>query len=299
MMIVPSGAADPFWENKARDVLTAAIAYVCYDAPPDKRPMSRILDIIHGGKAWDEMILGLRTAVDVPSMTRMGDSLANTLQDKTRDSVLQAAQSSLSAWSGERISRVTQSSDWSPLDLRSGKNPTIYICLKPSEIDSYISMLRVIIAQHIRMLVNELPPKGAAPILFLLDELPRLKYMPPVEVALDVGRQYGIRLWMFVQSFGQLESAYPQAAAMIGQCRARIYMNPSGADGTAEKVSEELGYRESILDGTRQRLVEATELAGPAWRDYQIVLAGGSKPAKVRKTFAHRDPELQQRMGSL
>ena len=258
MMIVPSGGTDPFWENKARDVLTAAIAYVCYSNTADQRPMSRITDIIHGGKPWEEMVLGLQTAVDVRSMMQQGTSLGE-MNEKTRDSVLQTAQSSLSAWSGERISRVTQKSDWSPLDLRSGRNPTIYVCLKPSEVDSYISLLRVFIAQHIRMLTNELPPHGYSPILFLLDELPRLKQMPPVEEAIEIGRQYGIRLWMFAQSLGQLEQAYPNAEGIVGSCAVRIFMNPSSHDGTADKLSEELGFRESALDGSRLKVVEAAD----------------------------------------
>ncbi|TDN50764.1 type IV secretory system conjugative DNA transfer family protein [Azoarcus indigens] len=298
MMIVPSGAADPFWENKARDVLTAAVAYVAYSNPPESRPMSQIIDIIHGGKPWDEMVLGLQAAVDVRSMMQQGTSLAG-MNEKTRDSVLQTAQSSLSAWSGERIARATSRSDWSPLDLRGAANPTVYICLKPSEVDSYISLLRVIIAQHIRMLCSELPPRGAAPILFLLDELPRLKHMPPVEEAIEIGRQYGLRLWLFAQSLGQLEKAYPNAEGMVGSCAVRIFMNPTAHDGLAEKLSEQLGYRESIMDGSRQRLVDAAELAGPAYRDYQIVMAASCKPAKVRKDFAWQNPEVAGRMGSL
>ena len=119
MMLVPSNAADPFWENKARDVLTAAIAYVCYNDPPETRPMSRVIDIVHGGRPWDEMILGLQTAVDVRAMMQQGTALA-TMPEKTRESVLQSAQASLSAWSGERVSRATTGSDWSPLDLRNG-----------------------------------------------------------------------------------------------------------------------------------------------------------------------------------
>jgi type IV secretion system protein VirD4 len=298
MMIVPSGGTDPFWENKARDVLTAALAHVCYSNTADHRPMSRILEIIHGGSAWEEMVIGLQTAVDVRSMMQQGTSLS-TMNEKTRDSVLQTAQSSLSAWSGERISRVTQKSDWSPLDLRSGRNPTIYICLKPSEVDSYISLLRVFIAQHIRMLTSELPPHGVAPILFLLDELPRLKQMPPVEEAIEIGRQYGLRLWMFAQSLGQLEQAYPNAEGIVGSCAVRIFMNPSSHDGTAEKLSEELGFRESALDGSRLKIVEAADLAGPEYKDYQIVIASSCKPVKVKKSFAWQDAELTKRMGSL
>ena len=39
MMMVPSGAKDPFWENRARDVLTAAIARTCLQADPNKRSL--------------------------------------------------------------------------------------------------------------------------------------------------------------------------------------------------------------------------------------------------------------------
>ena len=76
-------------------------------------------------------------------------------------------------------------------------------------------------------------------------------------------------------------------------------MNPSAADGLAEKLSESLGYRESALDSSRQRLVEAAELTGPAYRDFQIVIGASSKPAKVGKSFAWQDPELKSRMGIL
>jgi type IV secretion system protein VirD4 len=298
MMIVPSGASDPFWETKARDVLAAAIASVCYCASPADRPMAKVVDIIHGGKAWDAMIGTLQTAVDVRAMMQQGTSLG-TMNEKTRDSVLQTAQASLSAWAGERISRATQTSDWSPLDLRSGKNPTIYLCFKPSEVEGYISVMRVFIAQHIRMLTNDMPAHGAQPILFMLDELPRLRHMPPVEEAIEIGRSFGLRLWMFAQSLGQLENAYPNAEGMVGSCAVRIFMNPSAHDGLAERLSDQLGYRQSALDGTRVRLVEPSELAGPEYRDYQIVIAGSCKPAKVRKAFAWQNPELTSRMGTI
>lgn len=298
MMIVPSNASDPFWESKARDVLTAAISHVCYSGDPDTRPMFRIIDIVHGGKAWKDMIAGLQSAVDVRAMVQQGTSLAE-MNEKTRDSVLQTAQASLSAWSGERIGRATRKSDWSPLDLRSGKSPTIYICLRPNEVDGYISVLRVFIAQHIRVLTSELPPRDAHPILFLLDELPRLRQMRPVEEALEIGRQYGIRLWMFTQSLGQLENSYPNAEGMVGSCALRMFMNPSLHDETAQKLSEDIGYRESVIDGTRVKIVEPNILAGPEFKNHVIVMAAGAKPARLRKHFAYQDEVIKARMGSL
>jgi len=297
MMMVPQNAKDPFWENRARDVLTAAIARVCLEHEPAKRSLGDVLDVFHG-VGWDKFVMALQMAVDVRSMTRAGNSLKD-MEPKTRDGVLQTGLASLSAWDGDRIERATRKSDWSPLDLRGGKNPTIYICLKPNEVESYVSMLRVFIAQHIRMLTSELPPHGAPPILFLLDELPRLRHMPPVEEALEIGRQYGIRLWMFTQSLGQLENAYPNAEGMTGSCAIRMFMNPSLHDDTAQKLSDQIGMQEGVLDATRQKIVEAPALAGPDYKDFVIVMASGFKAFRVRKSFAHADATLKARMGRL
>jgi type IV secretion system protein VirD4 len=296
LMIVPSGAADPFWENEARTVLTSAIAYVCYANPPDERPMYAVLDVLFGGKPWNEMILGLKMAIDVRVMTQHATSLAS-MNEKTLSSVLQTARSSLGAWTGERVARVTARSDWNPLDLRGGANPTIYISVRPSEVEAYLSLLRVFIGQHIRVLTGgKVPPRDAPPILVMLDELPRLRYMAPVDEALNIGRKYGLRLWMFAQSVGQFQTAYPNGDGMLGSCAVRIFMNPSGADGLAERVSEELGYVDSINDNSRRRLVEAADLAGPSYKDRQIVMAMGTKPAMVSKNFAFAHPELNRRM---
>jgi type IV secretion system protein VirD4 len=190
-------------------------------------------------------------------------------------------------------------SDWNPLDLRDGTNPTIYIYIRPNEVEAYLSLLRVFIGRHIRILTGGgVPAHGAPPILFMLDELPRLRYMAPIDEALNIGRKYGLRLWMFAQSVGQLKTAYENADGMLGSCAVRVYMNPGGADGLAERLSDELGYVDSINDNSRKRLVEAAELAGPAFKDQQIVVGVGSKPAKVKKDFAYNDPELTSRMST-
>jgi type IV secretion system protein VirD4 len=180
MMIVPSSSNDPFWENEARTALTAAIAYICYSNPPENRPMHQVLDIMYGGEPWADMLVGLKLAADVRAMMQNGTALA-AMNEKTLGSVLQTARSSLSAWAGERIARATARSDWNPADLRDGSNPTIYIYIRPNEVESYLSLLRVFIGQHIRVLTGgNVPPRGSPPILFMLDELPRLRNMPPL-----------------------------------------------------------------------------------------------------------------------
>jgi type IV secretion system protein VirD4 len=121
----------------------------------------------------------------------------------------------------------------------------------------------------------------------------------PLRVALlppEVGRQYGIKLWMFAQSLGQLEKAYPNANGMIGSCAVRSFMNPSMHDGTAERVSKELGTFDSPLDGSKQKIAEPQELAGSRFKGVQIVLPSGAKPIRVTKQFAYETEPYRSRM---
>jgi len=308
MMIVPK-AKEPFWEDKAKEILTAIIADVVFWNPPDDRPMSKVLAIVNRN-GWKEFLDRMQKNPEIQTMRDEGANLAS-MDPRTLDGALQTAKASLAAWVGERINMVTRQSDWSPLDLRNGTNPTLYVCVKPNEIEAYLSLLRVVIAQHIRALTSELPPRGAAPILFVLDELPRLRQMPPVEEALEVGRQYGIKLWMFAQSVGQMKNAYPNGEGMMGSCAVRTFMNPSLQDGTAKMLAEQIGMRSGEEHGGKQAttaagsqlkqdalVVEPTQLAGAEFKELQIVMGVGSKPAKVRKQYAHADPAIRSRMGT-
>ena len=297
MIIVPQSKSDPFWETRAQDFLTAAIAAVCVD--PEKtedRTLSRVIDYVHS-RDLPDMLARLQLS-GVRAMERAGASWESAINDNAKQvsSFLATAQTSLSAWESSKIERVIGRSDWHPFDLREAPYPTIYITLKPGEIDVYSSLLRVFVAQHIRTLVSKLPNRDVKPILFMLDEMPRLKYMPPIEEALEVGRQYGIKLWMFAQSLGQLEKAYPNASGMIGSCAVRIFMNPSMHDGTAERISKELGFFESPLDGSQQKIAEPQELAGPRYKSLQLVLPAGAKPFRVEKQYAYETEPYAARM---
>lgn len=294
LLIVPEDRHNPSWENRGRDVVAGALAWLVRTLPAEHRGVSKIMDVI-SKVVWDHFLEGAIAATDLPPLSRLGNALA-VMPEKQLEGVLDAARRHLAIWEGVRVERVTAACDWSPECLRDGSNSTIYICIPPNEIEAYAPLLRVILAQHLRHLLRTMPPRGQTPILFMLDELPRLGPMRPVEEALEVGRQYGIKLWLFTQSLGQLERTYANAQGMVGNCAVRLYMNPSLHDGTAKRLSEQLGYTESIIDSSRNLLVEATELAGPAYADYQIAFATSAKPARLKKVFAYQDQEFAPRL---
>jgi type IV secretion system protein VirD4 len=85
----------------------------------------------------------------------------------------------------------------------------------------------------------------------------------------------------------------------VGSCALRMYMNPSLHDGTAQKISEDIGFQESVLDNSRQKIVEPPTLAGPEYKDFVIIMASGFTPFRLRKSFAYQDPTIAARMGSV
>ena len=204
----------------------------------------------------------------------------------------------MNSWKGERISYITKRSDWHPSDLRKGTHPTIYICINSEDIGTYASLLRVFIAQHLNILMSQkVPPQGAEPILFCLDEFPRLGGMRPIETALETGRGYGLRLWLFAQNFGQIEDSYKNAKGLMENCLVRTFMNPTVA--SAAMISEEIGKSGVAQGADNQSTVSPQELAGPNFKNLQIVVGVSSKPAKVRKLPYYADPEMKARSGSL
>ena len=175
MMIVPGQGGDKnkFFEDSARDVLTAIIADLAFWNRPEDRPMTKVLSILNRN-GWDEFLDRLRKNPEVAAMQDLGHSLAKE-HPETLSNILSFARSSMNSWKGERISYVTRRSDWNPADLRNGTHPTIYICINSEDIGTYASLLRVFIAQHLNILMSQkVPPQGAEPIMFCLDEFPRL-----------------------------------------------------------------------------------------------------------------------------
>ena len=127
----------------------------------------------------------------------------------------------------------------------------------------------------------------SAPILFLLDELPRLGRMEPVREALEVGRSYGIKLWMIAQYAEQLVQAYPGVGeGMMDSCDVRMYMNPSPSN--AERVIKTFGAPKNVLTNHKKPVLELGEVLGPAHRDSIFVLAANEQPKILRKQFFHR-----------
>ena len=298
MLVVNRSEQDPFWDNAAISMLTAVVCYTCLLRDPSERHFDTILDIL-SQNMWAQFILGSEDQADVRSLQRAAQSL-KAMDPKTLSGVTQTALVAVSAWEGGQIPKITTKSDWHPQVLRERKTATIYICLSPATLRTYSGLVRLIIAQHVKALFDMHVDRTAPVVQFFLDELPQLGRMDPVRQALEVGRNKGMRLWMFVQYISQLEDAYGKdiARGMIGACALRAYMNPPLADQTAQQLSNELGEFDAVFDKTRRKVAEPQELAGPTYKDRVIVMATGMGPMRLSKIFADKVPAISRLFGT-
>lgn len=290
LLVVPM-RSDPYFENRARDFLTTAILDVATTEPLDRRNMDAVLDRLYLG---DQQLLDWCDHLErsgIPQLARQA-SVLRTMPEKQREGILDSTRNHVEVWQSPNLGPLINDTDWTPADIRD--NGTLYLCVALEDIKKYASVLRVIIGQTVGGLCRGEAEANANTVTFFLDELPRLGRMDVIEEALDIGRGYGVRLWMFCQNTGQLRTAYPNADGMIGNCAARCYMDPD--DETAEELSRYLGQRKGLLDGTQKPLAEPSELKGPAFADKIIVFSRGKQPAKLVRRMTIAEPDLRARM---
>lgn len=289
LLVVIQNQSDTTWETQGKDLLTLIIAFVASVGEPEERTMSTVLDLI--------ATLGLSEMFDYvkdpenafpAAMRRAAARFAQMAQNapKQFEGVLSGASQHLQVWEGPKVEKVTKRADWKPQDLRQSPYPTLYLCIPPNAVETYSSLLRVIVGQHVRQLMRP-TARTAAPVLFLLDELPRLGRMEPIREALEVGRSYGIKLWMIAQYPEQILQAYPKVGdGMMESCDVRMYMSPSSS--TAEKIEKAFGVSRNIFTKREGPQLSAQDILGPTHRDSIFVLGANEQPMVLRKRFFHQ-----------
>ena len=296
LLVIPghqSSGGEDYFESRARDMITTAILDVTLSEPDDRRNMASVLDRLYVSS--DELFLdwcGHLESIGVAQLRRQASALRG-MPPKQREGIMDSARRQLEIWQSPAIERLSTTTDFHA-DMLRQSNATLYICVPLDDIKKYASILRVIIGQTVQRLCSVTPETANLPVTLFLDELPRLGRMDVIEEALDVGRGYGVRLWMFCQNMGQLSATYPNAEGMLKNCAVRAFMNPD--EQTAHTLSHNIGTAESLLDGNRRPLAEASQLSGPDFADKVLVFSRSSHTARLDKCPAFADPVCVERM---
>ena len=289
-----------FWEARAQDFLAAAIALVKSHRPAREQNMQAVLDMLYPTKSELDQTIDAMQKSPVKALRRTGNIL-KMMPNKQREGVFDAARRHVEVWQSERIEKITCKTNWLPKDFWQPPWRTLYICVPVGQVRGFASVLRVLIGQHIKGLIDHAPSAeqrragNIPPVLLLIDEMPQLGYMEPVATSVEVGRSYGLRTWMFAQSLGQIRKNYPDADGMVEMCMAQCFMNPEY--DTARRLSDRLGFNDNVLRNKRQRVAEPQQLMGGQYADKILTFARGATPLKLNKRFAFQDQFLLNRMG--
>lgn len=294
LLMVPADAkgAKSFWEGRAAQLLHGALYDVCLNADPGERNMAAVVDWFSPSPAQlAERIVSLQQS-GIRSLVRIGNQL-EMADEETRANLFDTVLRHIEIWGSPQIESVTRDTTI-PIDLIRPYNLTLYICVTPEELVAYRPVIRCLLGEILYTLRDLREEWDGLPVTFFLDEFPQLGYMPEIEQMLALGRQAGLRLWLFCQTKGQLAQAYGDANRLLEMMAVQCYIEPTG--DLAEDIARWLPTIKDGWSGKEKPLATAVDLSGPEYKDKVIVLEGGRQPARLYAMKAFEDPVARKRL---
>ena len=241
-----------------------------------------------------------------PIVAKRGAQFAR-MDERTFSSVVATVRSHTEFLDSPSIQQAISTSTFDFRDLKD--DPTSVFLVMPVErLDNYSRFVRVMIGcAQARLLAMRFKPKH--PVLFLLDEFPRLQRFDKIDEGLSAHRGFGIQYLIIVQSVAQLEEAYgPLWRNFITNTTLQILWSPNddqackfisdaAGDQTVSyvEVSDNLGSqgRHVIADSyssgssrtvreTRRKLIEPDE-ARTLDKSYCFVFSRGRAPVILKR----------------
>lgn len=293
LLMAPTDAKNSksFWEGRAAQMLQAAIFDVCMNAsdqPSRRRDMAAVLDWFSPSSAQLKGTIERLQSSPSRQLVRLGNQL-ETMDEETRSNLFDSVIRHIDVWGNPELEHLVRETSFDFADFRRDKQ-TLYLCVTEDELDRYRAVIRALIGQLFYFLRDNREEWSLPSVTFFLDEFPQLGYLPEVERMLALGRQAGLRLWLFAQTTGQIALTYGDADRFIEIMAACCYIQPTGE--RAHKLSRDLGNVRDPYTGREKPLATAQELMGPEYAERVLVFEGGKPPARLRLVLAVKDPAI-------
>ena len=215
LLIFQSGKeVEPYWNEAARSVLTAFIAFVCAcEDNPEKRNLDTVRDLVSSRRGYTKALEIMQQVESHGGVIQRLGHMLTWHVDRELGSVLSNVQRHTEFLDSPIITRNTCSSSFNPMTLRTGQ-ATIYLCLPHDKLETTAPLMRTWIGIILQTITRGIPSERN-PVLFFLDEAAHLGKIRRLENAVTLMRGMGIRLWFFFQSLHQLQECYGEKAKII------------------------------------------------------------------------------------
>lgn len=247
----PPEHGDKLWNDGEAATLAASIMAVCYDNQdhPEYQNLTNVFYFITEMCSDYRGALPLQFYIDsLPEDHPAKILLAATkvAAMRTRSSFYVSAIMTLKLLTIPAINQMTNASDFDIEKLiEEGKKVIVYLCL-PARDKTYFPLASLVLRQLSDLIDYAADEKygGRVPVRwnFVDDELGNFTKITNMRQQTSFGTGKGIRHFMFIQSYAQLDDVYGEKVSQIIQDNAdiKIYLrspNPT----TKKKISEDLG----------------------------------------------------------
>jgi type IV secretion system protein VirD4 len=315
LIVVPGDVSiDSFWDKEARSLITGLILYVVRHMPTHRRNLGEVRKILTLGESDFDQVLDLMMHSPHDWIKRAATAFSQKAE-KERSAVISTAQSHTKVFDSERLLKVTNHSDFKLEDMKCDVM-SVYLNIPPHQIAVYKPYLRLMVGlSQAAMTRSEVKPEKS--VLFLLDEFPALGKMPIGGFGYLAG--YGVSLWVFTQSLGQLEAIYgKQVDGILSNCAVTQVWSLSPADfKTANHISHTLGdtmittysesrsqrhlfgfdrsYSDNRSQRTRKLLTPDEILCLP--ESMMLLFVSGMRPYLVKRAIYYKDKAFEGLFG--
>ncbi|MBR1380528.1 MAG: type IV secretory system conjugative DNA transfer family protein [Alphaproteobacteria bacterium] len=249
--------------------------------------------------------------------------LANT-PDKERGSILSTVMAGLSIFRNAAVRNRTSHSDFHFADLRGLRDPrdgkikpvTVYLSINMVDAEALNPITGIFIELMSSFLLANAPEQmrdgvrmGPYPVLFVLDEMPKMQKLQAVIQGPDLGRGQQISYLIIGQDLHQIQEKYgaDAAATIISTTAAKIVLRQNDPD-SAKRFSDMMGYKMKVkkvkgADGKETEQTGEELLYSPMDimkldDNKQLVIFQGwyHRPIEAEKRYAYKDAKLAQFM---
>lgn len=243
LISMPAGLKDPFWKNSARNLLIGLLIYYYKSGITD---FVSIIDEILS-KPIAKSIDDVMTKSNKKSAEYRYINQFSAMEDETLGGIVAEMNNHLVIFANDQDIRFAfkdNGAKINPHKLEQGYS--IYLSIREEKLSAYYDVMQLIINQTLAEL--EKRPEDSKPVIFIIDELPRILSAGKLDRLLDGARTLRSRrvvLFLITQSTEALMSAFTEneVADLISNCPYVIVLSAS-SDKTQRAVCSWCGkYR--------------------------------------------------------
>jgi type IV secretion system protein VirD4 len=247
LIVTSEREMQPHFPASGKIILQAIICYVCACADSyELRNLQMVRHILSSPSRFQQTItLMQQVKTHGGLIARMGDTLT-WYHDKELHSILTTI-TRFTAWlDTPAMQAITTSSTFDPSRFKSEPH-TLFLVLPPEYLETHAPLMRMWISTLLSVL-SQGPADEKRQVLFLLDEASHLGKIPILTNAVSLMRGYGIRLFFFFQSIGQVKEIYgDHALTFLDNIGTQIYFGVNAYE-SGEAISKRCGDATELVE---------------------------------------------------